>query len=39
MFWETVIKEIIGNNFKKHFDVEDVYDDELGIAYTFRNDL
>ena len=39
IFWESVIKEIVGNDFQKHFDAKDVYYDEIGIAYTFRNDL
>jgi len=38
IFWESVIQEIVGTDFMKYLDVEDVYDDVLGTAYTFRTD-
>lgn len=38
IFWESVIKETVGNDYIKHIDVENIYDDVLGIAYTFRTE-
>ena len=37
VFWEAVIKEIVGEDFNKYLDVKDVYDDTLATAYTFSN--
>lgn len=39
VFWESVIESTVGNDFDRHLNVKDVYDDCLATAYTFRNDL
>jgi len=37
-FWTRVVEDCVGSNYKKFTDVEDVFDDALGIAYTFDLD-
>lgn len=38
IFWEATIKEIVGEDFKKYLNLENVYDGVLGVAYTFKNE-
>ena len=35
-FWTNVIEECVGNNYKVFNNIEDVYDEDSAIAYTFE---
>lgn len=37
-FWDNVIEDCVGKNYKVFENVKDVFDDDLAIAYTFSVD-